>query len=617
MKKEIKIKLSTIILIVLIIGIILTIIIQNNKNGKIASIQESSVKATQEEDYFSTELKADGTLTLKSYNKGLGLQSIVIPEVVGGRTVTEIGANCFLGADEVTSVTIPGTIKTIGDAAFQYCSNLTSVSIPDGLTYLGKNAFLGCSKLTNVNIPSAIQTLENGVFAGCGFSTITIPSNITRINDSAFATSNISSITIPDTVTSMGASVFQGCKNLSTIQLNSTLTSLGEGVFKASGLQSITIPQNIKNIGNLCFLGCTSLTNVNVQSGVNTIGNKSFANCTSLSVINLPNTVTTISNDAFTTVSDNLFGNNITGKLNIIIECGTNSYAYTYAVSNGFTFVFTDLVEKIEIITLPTKRDYTEGDVIDLSGGVIKVKLSDGSERNINMTEPEVYIVNGPTTAKVGQTSVQICYAGRLATFEITVKDKIIKALSSINVKTPPTKTEYSKGSNETLDLSGGVLKVTYSDGNTDTMSMTQTGITTSGFDISSTGTKTIILTYGGKTASFTIRVNEQQTQPTKTLSSIRVQTQPTKREYTKGSNEQLSLAGGVLGLTYSDGSTSTLSMTEAGVTTSGFSNNRSNNKWIQYSYNRFKNNNSSISRKNSNFHNNNKRNYTTNKDNK
>ncbi len=55
-------------------------------------------------------------------------ENIVIPESIGGMTVTEIGGNAFSeNADSLERITIPTTVKKIGESAFDGCDNLKAV----------------------------------------------------------------------------------------------------------------------------------------------------------------------------------------------------------------------------------------------------------------------------------------------------------------------------------------------------------------------------------------------------------------------------------------------------------------------------------------------------------
>lgn len=74
--------------------------------------------------------------------------------------------------------------------------------------------------------------------------------------------------------------------------------------------------------------------------------------------------------------------------------------------------------------------------------------------------------------------------------------------VSSISIQSKPTKTVYTVG--EKFDASGLSVKVTMSDGTTKTIT---SGFTLSNPDMTVAGTKTVTVTYSGKTASFTITV--------------------------------------------------------------------------------------------------------------
>lgn len=82
--------------------------------------------------------------------------------------------------------------------------------------------------------------------------------------------------------------------------------------------------------------------------------------------------------------------------------------------------------------------------------------------------------------------------------------------LTQIAIASKPDKLVYYVG--EELDTTGLTLKLTYSDKTTETVS---TGFTVSGFDSTSTGTKTVTVTYQGKTAAFAVTVQGYATSGT------------------------------------------------------------------------------------------------------
>jgi hypothetical protein len=128
--------------------------------------------------------------------------------------------------------------------------------------------------------------------------------------------------------------------------------------------------------------------------------------------------------------------------------------------------------------------------------------------------------------------------------YEITVSAEPI-AVTSIAVLTLPTQTTYFVG--DTLETAGLTLTATYNDGSVETAT---TGFTVPATTFDSFGTKTITVTYEGKTAEFSVTAKE--------VASIAIASQPTKVNYFLG--DTFNPAGLTLTLTYTDKTTETIS---------------------------------------------------------
>ena len=103
--------------------------------------------------------------------------------------------------------------------------------------------------------------------------------------------------------------------------------------------------------------------------------------------------------------------------------------------------------------------------------------------------------------------------AGTVTPTESSTQTVALKKVQSIKVTKAPTKTEYYKGDAE-LDLTGMVLTVNY-DGTNETRTITDgydaAGVTFEGFDTSEPAeSKSITVSYRGKTASFAIEVKDK-----------------------------------------------------------------------------------------------------------
>ena len=115
--------------------------------------------------------------------------------------------------------------------------------------------------------------------------------------------------------------------------------------------------------------------------------------------------------------------------------------------------------------------------------------------------------VSGFDNGKIGTNTIIVTYGGKSSTFNINI---ISKQVTKIEIASRPTKSNYIQNK-ETLDLSGGEVKVTYNDGSTDTIPLTNKNVKVSGFDNSKIGTNIIAITYGEKTTNFNIEIISKQ----------------------------------------------------------------------------------------------------------
>lgn len=190
----------------------------------------------------------------------------------------------YLNGEEVTNLVIPDGIEIVEARSFTGC-DLKSVSIPASVTNIGYSAFSNCTKLTSVSIPNSVEYINGKAFAGCSaLLSIDIPEGVEGIGQEAFKEcTGLTSVTIGDDVTHIGSSAFEGCSNLATLEFGRSLTNISSNAFKGcASLSSIDLPLGVSEIGSGAFDGCSSVTQLTIPSGVRNITSLSFANCVSL-----------------------------------------------------------------------------------------------------------------------------------------------------------------------------------------------------------------------------------------------------------------------------------------------------------------------------------------------
>ena len=268
-------------------------------------------------------------------------------------SLTEIGDFSFGRCYDLTSITIPNTVKKIGTLAFRWCENLTSLKIPESVQEFTGAAFVDCNglvkaefasiehlckinfssyydnplsiakhlyidgeEITEVVIPESVSAIGNYTFSGCNnLKSITIPNSVFKIGIGAFEDcSALTYISIPISVESIGFYAFSGCDGLVKAEFaniehlckiifgseDANPLSMAKHLYiNGEEITELVIPESVSSIGNYTFFGYNSLKSVVINGQVSKIGYSAFRNCTNLTSVIIYNSLETIDDFAF------------------------------------------------------------------------------------------------------------------------------------------------------------------------------------------------------------------------------------------------------------------------------------------------------------------------------
>ncbi|MCJ7801992.1 MAG: leucine-rich repeat protein, partial [Candidatus Marinimicrobia bacterium] len=213
----------------------------------------------------------ESNATITSFLPPTYAGALVIPDTIGGYTVTAIGSDAFVNRSSLTSIEIPISVTSIGANAFNGCAGLTSIAIPASVTSIGANALSNCTSLTSITVT---------------------PNNAEFVSADGVLYNKPETTLIQYPIGKSGTSV---------AILNTVQTIAGYALWNCINIESISVPASVQTISEYAFQGCINLSNVSFTSDsqLETIDANAFEDCAGLKSIEIPVSVTTIDNTAF------------------------------------------------------------------------------------------------------------------------------------------------------------------------------------------------------------------------------------------------------------------------------------------------------------------------------
>ena len=306
-------------------------------------------------------------------------------------TVTTIGYKAFFLCSQITSVTLPDTIRVIGDYAFQTAwsqSSITSMNLPEGLEEIGAYALYYIP--VDFKLPSTLKRIGNSAFAQSGITEVHFGDAIEAVDDRAFnfCKKLVKAELTKETQNCEGLYLY--CDNLAEVTIEDGVTYIPENCFfDCFALTSVVLPDSVTEIGKSAFYGCdfSSLDFLNTGS-VTTLGDFCFAGNDNLHDIVIPDSVTYVGANQFywcKYVAHITFGENV-----------------AYVGDGVMSTFFTDpSVTKV----VPEVRSATAGAAVRRSG-YVGAMTRDGV--NFDVYCGSAFVADGLTYMPISATEVQV-----------------------------------------------------------------------------------------------------------------------------------------------------------------------------------------------------------------
>ena len=295
-------------------------------NGIAYNLDKVNKTAAVIQEFYTDE--AGKTQQLCDYYSG----EIVIPSSITvddtQYTVTEISSAAFF-MREITSITMPSTLKKICDQAFSMLIGLSTLTIPASVEEIGQASFTFLFDLKTI-------VVEEGNTHFCCEQNMLMSASKTRLLCliDAYDNQNPLDIILPSTIKSIDHFALS-YESVKSIALPEGLETIGQYAFAATGISSIAFPSTVRSIGESCLADTRNLNEITVNEanpyytvvdGV--LYDKDISNLIKVTVghtsLSIPKTVKTIDSNAI----------NQTNMRSLTIP-NTVEYLKRYAIRNN------------------------------------------------------------------------------------------------------------------------------------------------------------------------------------------------------------------------------------------------------------------------------------------
>lgn len=263
-----------------------------------ANTEGMDILEAESGDFRYMELP-NGSLEIIKYRGNA--TKLVIPSEIEGKKVVKIGRKAFSGCRQLTSITIPESIKEIHYYSWEWetecvctpfddCENLTEIIVEENNTWYSsqngilydknKTKLLYCprGRIGSITIPKSVTDIEKSSFYErelhdvyyTGYMSNIVLGNVSHLTEIVVEDGNTKYSSLDGMLYNKNGTELLCCPvgKKGSITIPKGVTGVGSIVspfYKCSGLTSITIPESVSFIGVDAFFGCSNLTDIVVD----------------------------------------------------------------------------------------------------------------------------------------------------------------------------------------------------------------------------------------------------------------------------------------------------------------------------------------------------------------
>lgn len=471
--------------------------VQNLEEG--ASLVSVISWPLQTEYMQGDELVLDGAMISVTYTSGKNELMNVTADMISGYNSSKLGEQTVTVTYRGQSDSFPVTVverPSVTDISLITLPYQTEFRVGSAFDFTGAQLKVTFSNGTLKMIPVTNDMTSGGNINRIGTHTITVTYyGKTTTFEVKVVPVSISGLRLGSAPTKLtyleGEELDLTGMTLYTVMNNNTETPVASG-YSVSGYDANTPGTQTITIQ---YAGMTTTFEVTVQA-------KSLV---SLVLEQAPTRKEYIAGEAFSDAGMKLVATYDNGKTEIVTDYEITGFDATPGQKTVVllfggkyvTFNVTILPREItdfRIITFPAKLAYLEYEDLDLTGMEVQVTYNDGT------TEPVTDYQVAGFSSEVGTHTISVAYGGWVRTFDIIVTPRTQIDLTV----TVPNRLTYYVG--EQFDAAGMVVTAYYNNG----QQIQVLDYQISGFDSATPGTKTITVTYGGMSRSFSVSVSKR-----------------------------------------------------------------------------------------------------------